>query len=172
MHDRIHCDETGRDFAEYVSVWTRDLHVHPKLIDVRDWRLDGEIAFAAGIGSRDAVQRAHLALERDHPTALEMVSFQIRRAGENWALLARPHGCNKGAALARLADRLGVERENVAAVGDWYNDVTMLKWAGRSFAMGQAPEAVACMATDRLTATAMTGGGVAEAIDRWLAATV
>src|SRR5690606_38875408 len=78
---------------------------------------------------------------------------------------AEPRG--KGATLAALAASLGIARANVAAIGDWYNDISMLAWAGRSFAMGQAPGPVRAAATDVLEAA--WGGGVAEAIARWLA---
>jgi hypothetical protein len=43
------------------------------------------------------------------------------------------------------------------------NDIPMLKRAGRSFAMAQAPLEVKAAATDILKASAMTGGGLAEA---------
>jgi hypothetical protein len=51
-------------------------------------------------------------------------------------------------------------------VGDWLNDLPMFQVAGRSFAMGQAPDAVKSAATDVLDATATTGGGIAEAARR------
>jgi hydroxymethylpyrimidine pyrophosphatase-like HAD family hydrolase len=44
----------------------------------------------------------------------------------------------------------------------------MFQWAGRSFVMGQSLEDVKRHATDRLEATSDEGGGVAEAIERWL----
>jgi hydroxymethylpyrimidine pyrophosphatase-like HAD family hydrolase len=50
----------------------------------------------------------------------------------------------------------------VATIGDWYNDVSMLEWAGQSFAMGQAPAEVKGAAKHSLRATAETGGAVAE----------
>ena len=71
--------------------------------------------------------------------------------------------------LARLAARLNIHRDQVAAVGDWFNDVGMFRYAGRSFAMGQAPEVIHREATDRLLATSATGGGIAEAISALLA---
>lgn len=77
--------------------------------------------------------------------------------------------CTKGRALAQAAARAGVLREHVAAVGDWLNDVSMLAWAGRSFAMASAPEAVRAAATETLATTSGAGGGVAEAVERWLA---
>lgn len=48
----------------------------------------------------------------------------------------------KGQALADLCSELGIERECVAAFGDQTNDVDMLEWAGRGFAMANAPTAV------------------------------
>jgi hydroxymethylpyrimidine pyrophosphatase-like HAD family hydrolase len=76
--------------------------------------------------------------------------------------------CSKGAALSRLADRLAIPREECVVVGDWYNDLSMFSWAKRSFAMAGAPDDVRQAATDRLSSRAGEGGGVAEAIDRFL----
>lgn len=49
-----------------------------------------------------------------------------------------PAGVGKGAALAVVAERLGVPREAVLAMGDQENDIDMLRWAGIGVAMGQA----------------------------------
>lgn len=45
-------------------------------------------------------------------------------------------GCTKGAALALLARRLGVARDEVMAVGDNFNDLEMLQFAGLPVVMG------------------------------------
>ena len=42
-----------------------------------------------------------------------------------------PRGASKGAAVERLLKRLGVNPENVLALGDGENDVEMLRLAGR-----------------------------------------
>ena len=47
-------------------------------------------------------------------------------------------GVTKATTLASLAAELGVVAAEVLAFGDMPNDVTMLQWAGRSFAMGNA----------------------------------
>jgi hydroxymethylpyrimidine pyrophosphatase-like HAD family hydrolase len=65
-----------------------------------------------------------------------------------------------------LAAHYGVALEDVVAVGDWLNDVPMLKRAGQSFAMAQAPEEVRAAAKHLLKADILTGGGVAEAAER------
>lgn len=51
-------------------------------------------------------------------------------------------GADKGNALRELAQRLGIPREQVMALGDNGNDLTMLEYAGVSVAMGDgSPEA-------------------------------
>jgi hydroxymethylpyrimidine pyrophosphatase-like HAD family hydrolase len=52
------------------------------------------------------------------------------------------HGVNKGAAIEWLASRRGIPLDAVAAVGDAWNDVEMLRVAGRSAVMSSAPDAV------------------------------
>lgn len=47
-------------------------------------------------------------------------------------------GCSKGHALERWARHRGIERAQVMAIGDNYNDVEMLEFAGRPVLMGNA----------------------------------
>jgi hypothetical protein len=47
-------------------------------------------------------------------------------------------GCSKGHALARWAGHRGIARDQVMAIGDNYNDVEMLEFAGRPVIMGNA----------------------------------
>jgi len=47
-------------------------------------------------------------------------------------------GCSKGHALERWANYRGIQRDQVMAVGDNYNDIEMLTFAGRPFIMGNA----------------------------------
>jgi len=49
-----------------------------------------------------------------------------------------PLGVSKGRALMQLAERLGVDRKEVMAIGDNWNDVDMLQWAGQGVIMGNA----------------------------------
>lgn len=58
-----------------------------------------------------------------------------------------PDGVNKGTAMERVRQWLGVPRDRVVAVGDGRNDIELLQWAGErgaGVAMGQAvPEVIA-----------------------------
>ena len=46
----------------------------------------------------------------------------------------------KATALRLLAADLGIDRRRVASFGDNHNDLPMLDWAGRSFAMANATD--------------------------------
>jgi Cof subfamily protein (haloacid dehalogenase superfamily) len=50
-----------------------------------------------------------------------------------------PPGCSKGSAIGRLAASLGIQREEIMAIGDNYNDVEMLDYVGQPVLMGNAP---------------------------------
>lgn len=74
-----------------------------------------------------------------------------------------PAGADKGAAVGRLAARLGIDASEVLAFGDNQNDLTLLTWAGRGVAMGNALEMVKAVADE--TTSANTEHGVAAVIE-------
>jgi hypothetical protein len=49
-------------------------------------------------------------------------------------------GCSKGHALERWTNYRGITREQVVAIGDNYNDIEMLAFAGQPFIMGNAAD--------------------------------
>jgi Cof subfamily protein (haloacid dehalogenase superfamily) len=61
-----------------------------------------------------------------------------------------PKGVSKGSALPILAKSLGVDMKNTIAVGDYDNDITMLKAAGVGYAVSNAT-AAAKEAADKIT---------------------
>lgn len=81
-----------------------------------------------------------------------------------WLDLA-PEGVSKASGLEEVADRLGVDRRDVLAIGDGRNDIEMLEWAGRGVAMGQAPDEVKAIADD--VAPTVYEDGCAHEISRW-----
>jgi Cof subfamily protein (haloacid dehalogenase superfamily) len=60
-----------------------------------------------------------------------------------------PLGVTKGWALERLAGWLGVDRKQTMAIGDNWNDVDMLEWAGQGVMMGNAAPELRAMAERR-----------------------
>jgi Cof subfamily protein (haloacid dehalogenase superfamily) len=60
-----------------------------------------------------------------------------------------PLGVSKGWALERLAAHLGVDRKETMAIGDNWNDVDMLEWAGQAVIMGNAAQELRTMAKMR-----------------------
>ena len=148
-----------RGHAEWLAGWT-----------ARFEAIDGHgscgapIVSAFGIGAATDVARAREAVAA---AGHEIDAFPLGDPAEGLAALRlRSAGADKGAALARLCARLGIAAAEVVAIGDWLNDITMLGWAGQSFAMGHALPEVKRAARSCLTATAVTGGGVAEALAR------
>jgi HAD superfamily hydrolase (TIGR01484 family) len=78
----------------------------------------------------------------------------------SWLDLA-PQGVSKASGLELVCARLDIAQEDVLAVGDGFNDVEMLGWAGRGVAMGQAPDHVQAVADD-VTGTVAEDGLAAE----------
>lgn len=79
-------------------------------------------------------------------------------------------GCSKGHALERWANYRGIPREQVMAIGDNYNDIEMLAFAGVPFIMGNASEEL----RGRGWAVTLSNdqNGVAAAIEQVLGARV
>jgi Cof subfamily protein (haloacid dehalogenase superfamily) len=60
-----------------------------------------------------------------------------------------PKGVSKGWALQQLAVQMGVDRKETMAIGDNWNDVEMLEWAGQAVVMGNAAQELRTMASTR-----------------------
>ncbi|MER6706968.1 Cof-type HAD-IIB family hydrolase [Streptomyces fumanus] len=76
-------------------------------------------------------------------------------------------GVSKASTLALCCAERGISHEEVVAFGDMPNDVEMLTWAGRSYAMGNAHPDVIAAASGRTVAN--NDDGVAVVIERLLA---
>jgi len=74
---------------------------------------------------------------------------------------------DKCSGLRWVCNELGVEAADVIAFGDEWNDLTMLKWAGRGVAMANADARVRAAADE--VAPANTADGVAVVLERLLA---
>lgn len=77
-----------------------------------------------------------------------------------------PLGADKGSGLAWLANHLGIAREQVMAIGDQGNDLTMIEWAGLGVAMGNG-NALTKAAADWI-APSIDDDGAAVAIEKFV----
>jgi hydroxymethylpyrimidine pyrophosphatase-like HAD family hydrolase len=91
-----------------------------------------------------------LQVVRSHPLFIEAV----------------PSGVSKGRSVARLAEHIGISREETIAVGDNENDLTMVEWAGLGVAMGNATPQVKSAAD--WVAPSVAEDGVAEIVEQFI----
>ncbi len=117
--------------------------------------LDADKVVFHGNGLSPAIDRA-VALR--HPELLRYLW------GDGFLEIVPPEG-DKGSALAYIAGRLGIARQNVVAFGDGLNDVSMLEWAGHSVSVGPEAHPDALAASDEHV-DAPELGGVATWLDR------
>ena len=98
-----------------------------------------------GTEKEETMQRLQ-ALLRAHPLAERFDFIQ----SEKTLFEILPKGINKGSVLPRMAAHLGISPARTVAVGDYHNDISMLRAAGVGYAVANArPEVKA--AADRLT---------------------
>jgi Cof subfamily protein (haloacid dehalogenase superfamily) len=115
-----------------------------------------------------------MAVNRDQERLLEMEkdlkhiygsSLHITRSKPYYLEIMNPRA-NKALALKTLAEHFGIQQREVMALGDSYNDMEMIKWAGLGVAMGNAPAEVKRVA-DFVTAS-NDEDGVAQALQYWI----
>jgi hypothetical protein len=100
-------------------------------------------------GSLDQMEKAERALKASEwSSSCECVRTEYP-ARDLSILDLLPPGVSKGWALQRLASRLGVDRKETMAIGDNWNDVDMLEWAGQGVIMGNAAPELRALARTR-----------------------
>jgi len=108
----------------------------------------------------------------------EIILLKYKTLGEQFegrinAMVSKPNflelceaSVSKGNALAFLAERHGIQKEEVMAIGDSLNDIDMIKYAGLGIAIGNARSEVKKEA-DYITGT-NNEDGVALAIEEFI----
>lgn len=112
--------------------------------------LDGEAPIQGMVaGSIAKMKQAEEALQASQ-WAGQCACVRTEYAARNLAILdLLPAGVSKGWALNRLAARLGVHRRETMAIGDNWNDLEMLEWAGQAVVMGNAAQELRTLAKMR-----------------------
>jgi len=89
-------------------------------------------------GPVEEMQRALRVLER---CGLPITVLRTEYPGRDLSIVdVLNAGCSKGHALERWANYRRITSEQVMAIGDNYNDIEMLAFAGHPFIMGNASE--------------------------------
>lgn len=78
-----------------------------------------------------------------------------------------PKGVNKGTAVDALCRHYGIERSNVLAIGDYYNDIDMLRIVGVPVTVKNAPDDIKAVAR-YITESDCNNSAVAEALERFV----
>jgi hydroxymethylpyrimidine pyrophosphatase-like HAD family hydrolase len=114
-----------------------------------------------------AVGHTPATVEAHHIIALHRTEYPARDLS---ILDILPAGCSKGAALLSLAAAQGITADQILAVGDNWNDVSMLEIAGSAVVMDNAPEDLKVLARERnwRIGPSNNNNGVAEAIESML----
>jgi len=163
--DQVVYDTDGIPYLGYVSTWSTSLVAAGRTAAHPFWEADEGVTAVVAVGDRSQIQSAVDAIATHVGEHAQVAMFPAKNVEDRWGMIVRASGGDKGTALRFVADHYGVALEHVVAIGDWINDIPMLKVAGRSFAMGHAPAAVKSEASDRLEHTSISGGGVARAVE-------
>jgi HAD superfamily hydrolase (TIGR01484 family) len=100
--------------------------------------LEDARVFAPGVSATERAATAEITLSRTEYPERDLSLVDIL-----------PAGCSKGAALLRLAAERGIEPAEMMAIGDNWNDLSMLEIAGRAVLMENAPTELKALAVER-----------------------
>lgn len=128
-----------------ISVWVEANRPWIREVRPLERAFDGGEAPVQGMvcGSVEEMRRAEeLLKEREVGSRIEL--HRTEYPSRDLTILdILPPGCSKGAALERLAKQRGLGRENILAMGDNWNDLEMLEFAGRAAVVASgAPDLV------------------------------
>jgi Cof subfamily protein (haloacid dehalogenase superfamily) len=163
--DTIVHDMRGESFLPYVRTWSQDVRPTTSIEALDFWSSDEGITAVVAVGTAEQIHGTSEEIERALGTQAQIAKFPVRRIPGTWGLIARAAGGTKGSALAYVARHHGCAPDETVCVGDWLNDLPMFAVAGRSFAMGHAPDDVKRSASVVLPETSEQGGGVARVIE-------
>jgi len=137
----------GLEEALYTSAFNADIEVYrqyssvePSLIQDEEALIQSGIVKILFCDSRDRIVQMEKTLKEKsnlkvdfYTSQPEYLEFMDKRA-------------SKAAAMGILGERFRIKREEMVAIGDNFNDVPMIKYAGLGVAMGNAPDELKAIA--------------------------
>jgi len=94
-----------------------------------------QVMFVGSVARMRAAHSTLKSMKRASDFSLALTEYEARDLS---ILDVIQRGCSKGAALAEWARRRGIEREEIMAIGDNWNDRDMLEFAGLPILMGNS----------------------------------
>lgn len=166
-----HVNDDNEPFRRYLA-WSRRIHGEGAEESVR--RVDSledylnhapvHIAFS---GTCRAMEELGEALKCELAGRVKVFATMYRRA--DFALIDVLHPeVSKGTGVAAAAREAGLSREEVMAVGDNFNDLEMLEYAGTGVLMGNADEELLRSQTRFHVTATNDDDGVAQAIEKFI----
>ncbi len=126
------------------------------------------------LGNTGVVKIIYMSLDMDYLRRIERQlaekgvteGLDVYYSGNRYLEFNAP-GTNKGAGLARLAERLGIDMSQTIAIGDNSNDISMIRAAGLGCAVANATDE-AKAAADYICEADNNAGAVAEVIEKFV----
>jgi len=149
---RIHGDEEGANAVQQVAV-LKDYLDHDPI----------HLSFSGGCEEMDQLEEI---LKSELGATVKVLSTKYLEQDFTLLDIVNP-AASKGAGVAAAAAELGVAREDIMAIGDNYNDLEMLLFAGTGVVMANAPLSLREIAGLHPTAS-NRDDGVALAIEQFI----
>jgi Cof subfamily protein (haloacid dehalogenase superfamily) len=169
IYDRV--SDRNEPLKRYLA-WAETLHgneAHDAVIHVgrlEDELPNHEVIHVSFSGTCDAMNETLSYLENELGDKVTILATVYPR--RDFTLLdILPPNSSKGSGLAKLAAIIGIEANNVMAIGDNFNDIEMLEFAGTSVVMGNADLSL-LEREEFYTTLSNDEGGVATAIERFI----
>jgi Cof subfamily protein (haloacid dehalogenase superfamily) len=144
----------------YVALEQRTVGFEPTIVEEFGSRLDAAAKIVGVSEDFTLLEQC----ERDAAAALSK-DASVARSQAYYLDITHPLA-NKGVALSQFAELLAIPLEEIAVIGDGYNDIAMFERSGLSIAMGNAKPEVR-QAADFVT-DSNGKDGFANAIDRFI----
>ena len=74
-------------------------------------------------------------------------------------------GVSKATGIGKIAEKLNISRQDIMAVGNDYNDVDMLSWAGQGFMTDNGPDE---LKAQYINVPSNNENGFSKAVEKWL----
>lgn len=159
IEDRLYV----REMTPATQAYSERCQVEPVMVkDLRSVLAKAPTKVLALANSPNLVQ----SMQRDLRRLYAPTELYLTRSVSTYFEATHPQA-SKGAAVRYLAEEmLQLEASNVMAIGDNFNDLEMLKYAGLSVAMGNAPDEIKTIAN--WVAPDVEHQGAAVAIEKFL----